>query len=215
MLASPYKVPPPTHHFHHTTEHYSVFFLHEHWNIWGYWVLFWVPPPLGFLFFVCLFEESISQHGKDSFFNCQKHHQCKSDVSTVLLWSWPSLWRGRTYALPGQALMETIVSLLSPAAWKLVKQGSIRKGLGSPQASSSPRLTSEHQESNSQNVWGRCGGKHTKVMKPWLPGAPGPPRLTYLYMVSYTKFGPTRLRTQQQQEFYEIYTPNLVMNQLS
>jgi len=133
-------------------------------------------PPWAFFFFVCLFEESISQHGKDSFFNCQKHHQCKSDVSTVLLWSWPSLWRGRTYAMPGQALMETIVSLLSPAAWKLVKQGSIRKGLGSPQASSSPRLTSEHQESNSQNVWGRCGGKHTKsdeTLTSW--GSPTPP----------------------------------------
>jgi len=72
--------------------------------------------------------------------------------------------------------METIVSLLSPAAWKLVKQGSIRKGLGSPQASSSPRLTSEHQESNSQNVWGRCGGKHTKsdeTLTSW--GSPTPP----------------------------------------
>lgn len=71
---------------------------------------------------------------------------CAKVMSALLCWeAWPSLRRGRTHTLPGQAVTATIVGLLSPAAWQLVRQGSIIKDdLGSPWAQSLRSLLEIH-----------------------------------------------------------------------
>lgn len=79
------------------------------------WVL--VYPPLFFFSppFVC-FNRASANTAKTCSATAKSITRAKV-MSALLCWeAWPSLRRGRTHTLPGQAVTATIVGLLSPAA---------------------------------------------------------------------------------------------------
>lgn len=118
--------------------------------------------------------------------------------------------------------MATIVSLLSPAAWQLVRQGSIIKDdLGSPRTESPHSILEIHMPRNPIHKLQMTEDIievtiHNKI-KPWPVGAPVPPsKLTHLYThrTWYSAESTARkiVNSMENRHFIKSTLPDLVIN---